>query len=35
MRKILLGALALLVSTTLSATEHHDWEDNHVLQVNR
>ena len=35
MRKILLGALALLVSTTLSATEHHDWEDNHVLQINR
>ena len=35
MRKILLGMVALLASSTLSATEHHDWEDNHVLQINR
>ena len=35
MRKILLGMVALLASSTLSATEHHEWEDNHVLQINR
>ena len=35
MKKILLGMVALLASSTLSATEHHDWEDNHVLQINR
>jgi beta-galactosidase len=27
--------LSLLVSLPLCAQEHHDWEDNHVLQINR
>lgn len=36
MRKILPTLISLLALTTLSAAqEHHDWEDNHVLQINR
>ena len=27
--------LSLLSSLTVAAQEHHDWEDNHVLQINR
>ena len=34
MRKQLL-TLALLAATTAPAAEHLDWEDNHVLQINR
>lgn len=32
-RQIIL--LSLLSSLTIGAQEHHDWEDNHVLQINR
>ena len=29
------GLLSLFAVLPLSAEEHHDWEDNHVLQINR
>ncbi|MBR1547299.1 MAG: beta-galactosidase, partial [Prevotella sp.] len=35
MRKLLFNSLALLAPLSLFATGHHDWEDNHVLQINR
>ena len=34
MRTALLSILSFLATTAL-AEEHHDWEDNHILQINR
>ena len=34
MKTLILGLL-LTASAPLTAEEHHDWEDNHVLQINR
>ena len=33
--KTLLTHLLFLLPLTAAATNHHDWEDNHVLQINR
>ena len=36
MRKVLFGLFALTIQFSQAvAQEHHDWEDNHVLQINR
>ena len=35
MRKALLAALFIPLASLSPAQEHHDWEDNHVLQINR
>ena len=36
MKQILYSLIGLLLpATTIFAEEHHDWEDNHVLQINR
>ncbi len=33
--RLLLLTMTLLTCGTATAQEHHDWEDNHVLQINR
>ena len=36
MRTFVLGLfISITALAPLSAQEHHDWEDNHVLQINR
>jgi beta-galactosidase len=35
MNRILYSLIALLVPVATFSQEHHDWEDNHVLQINR
>ncbi len=35
MNRILYSLIALLVPVTTFSQEHRDWEDNHVLQINR
>ena len=35
MRQLLLLTISFFVYCATNAQEHHDWEDNHVLQINR
>ena len=35
MRQLLLLTISFFVYCTTNAQERHDWEDNHVLQINR